>query len=395
MLNIISKYLNFFSQTKDNYEIIEQAFDISLNTLRKRYTSTGITAGKTHFSDIWLRDSCYASFGSLAVRDYDIVRTNLITNLTYAKKNGQIPLRIGQKYMLLKFMGFKGKSKPRYIEDKGVSIPTDGNSLFIITAEAYISLSRDKNFAIEYFDKLKTILEWNFSMDEDSDLLIEEGPYAGWADSLKKRGKVLYTNVLHFKAVDSFAKICSLINKKDDQKHYERLRNLIRKGITERFWNRSYFIDWIHRHKHMYFSTDGNVLAIIFGLADKEQALKIQSCIHNFDLDHTFSTKSNFPEYRFRHIFPLFYPIRIPDYHNGLQWLWLGCADAIAKQRTGLKQDAYELLIRIAKKIVEYKGVYEVYQDGKPLKRIFYKSEQGFAWSSGMFVWACKELGIK
>jgi hypothetical protein len=43
--------------------------------------------------------------------------------------------------------------------------------------------------------------------------------------------------------------------------------------------------------------------------------------------------------------------------------------------------------------ILENKGVYEVYdKTGKPVKRIIYKSEYPFAWSSGLLIYAAKEI---
>jgi neutral trehalase len=233
-------------------------------------------------------------------------------------------------------------------------------------------------------------------MDKNHDLLMEEGFYAGWADSLRKKGTVLYTNVLHFRAVENFSKICKALNKREDYAHYKKLAEEIKKKINELFWNGEYYNDWISPKKHhTYFSTDGNVIAILFGVASHEQGVKIQNCIQRFGLDSGFTTGTNFPKYEWKHIYPFFFPLRIPDYHNGLQWLWLGCIDAVTKNMVGMKTQAKDLLAEIARKILEYKGVYEVYHLGKPVRRLFYKSEQGFAWSSGLFVWACKEVGLK
>ncbi|MFC1752082.1 amylo-alpha-1,6-glucosidase [Thermoproteota archaeon] len=391
ILTTISK---IFKKQPLQQDEIQSGFDIALQTLRSRYTDHGILAGRTHFSDIWLRDSCFASFGSLSAGDFDIVKQNLITMINNMGERGQIPLRIGQKYFYLNYFGIKGRPKPRYVEDKGVSIPADSNTLFTITAEAYISKSKDLDFARDYFPLLKQAVDWTFNLDEDHDLLIEEGPYAGWADSVRKRGKVLYSNVLHYKALDSFGRICRMINKNTEASHYENLTKKIKEKMDDLFWNGQYYIDWIHRHRHTYFSADGNLLAIIFGLADRAKASKILRCIHELDLDHGFSSQTSYPKYRYRHIFPLFFPFQIQDYHNGLHWLWINCVYAVARHRLGYKDDAVKIIEATAHQIVKYKGVYEVYFKGKPVKRFFYKSEKGFAWSAGLFVWACKETGV-
>lgn len=377
--------------------MIEQAYALAKATLKDRYTPLGIYAGKSHFSDVWLRDSCYAALGSLNMGDWDIVKTNLTTIFKFMNDQGQAPLRVGQKNMLLKFMGFHAKiPQARYIEDKGISTPTDGNSLFIWSVFRYLNATRDTAFVEAHFDLLEKAVEWNFTQDKNGDLLIEEGPYAGWADSLKKTGTVLYTNVLHYKAMVSFSEICETLNRVELATHYRRSAKEIQKRIHQSFWNGRYFSDWIDASGkvHDYFSTDGNMWAIVFGVATLEQAWAIQKTTQELGLDRGFSTHSNHPSYAPSVIYPLFFLLNMHDYHNGLEWLWLGCVDAVAKHLIGQEEEGRALLTRIAEKIMEYNGVYEVYYNGAPVKRFWYKSEQWFAWSSGLFVWACHELGM-
>ena len=94
-------------------------------------------------------------------------------------------------------------------------------------------------------------------------------------------------------------------------------------------------------------------------------------------------------------VYPPFLLINLKDYHNGLIWFF-GC---VALQ-----------LLRFIKMIL--KKTHLIYlkswqkkspgitrctkctnpKRGKAVKRLFYKSEQGFAWSAGLFVWAYQEL---
>ncbi|NBV42415.1 hypothetical protein EBR96_06580, partial [bacterium] len=106
------------------------------------------------------------------------------------------------------------------------------------------------------------------------------------------------------------------------------------------------------------------------------------------------STGTRHPKYRAKHIYWPFFLINMSDYHNGLDWLWVGCVDAIAKWRCGLEPEGVDHITKIAHKIIEHNGVFEVYENGKPVRRLFYRSEEWFAWSSGLYVWACHELGI-
>jgi len=380
---------------KGTSDIIDAAYKIALKTLRNRYSGHGIVAGSTHFADIWGRDSCFAALGSLSVGDVDVVKANLTTLLKFMSPKGQIPLRVGQKSLWLRYMGISGKVQARYKEDKGVSHPTDKNSLFLIVLHRYVELSKDTDFVIKNFTDLKKVVHWNIMMDKDKDFLIEEGPYAGWTDSIKKRGKVLYTNVLHYRAMVGFAEVGKLVGKMQVHQKYIDLSHKIKDRINEAFWNGEYYIDWIREKPHNYFSTDGNALATLFGIADKEKAKKIQMKMVEFGINEDFCTATSFPKYPHKHVSKLFYIIKLHDYHNGLKWLWLGCLDAVSKFTVGMKKESKELILNIAHKIVEHKGVYEVYHEGNPVNRLFYKSEKGFAWSSGLFVWACRELGLK
>ena len=383
--------------TTTSNSIIEQAYEMALTTLKDRYTAGGIYAGKNQFSDIWIRDSCYAALGALSVGDVEVVKTNLETLLAYQNEDGQVPLRVGQKWFLLKYLGVDSKTpQARYTEDKGVSVPADGNSLFITIVERYIQATNDRAFLVRHFDRVKKAMEWNFAQDSNRDTLMEEGHYAGWADSLKKAGTVLYTNVLHFKAVKSFAILCHYIGREAEAKHYDYLADCVQSALNRTFWNGSYYIDWISPNgkRQEYFSTDGNVFAIVFGVADRAQSLKIQAYIKEHQLDQGFSTQTVHPPYKRSLVYSLFHFVNIHDYHNGLEWLWLGCVDAVSKSMLGMNAQAKQLLERIAQKIVDHGGVYEVYDGGNPVKRLFYKSEHWFAWSAGMFVWACHELGM-
>jgi glycogen debranching enzyme len=391
----ISSLVDFLLRRKAVLTNIDIAYEIAKSTLRDRYAGNGIHAGKSHFSDNWLRDSSFAGLGSLCLGDYEIVRTNILIALKHIKEDGQLPLRIGQKNMLLKMLGIKGKIGATYKEDKGVSRPKDQNSLIIILAAKYVEVTKDKQLIMDNFEQLHRAMEWNFSCDEDHDLLIEEGYYAGWADSIKKHGKVLYTNILHYKAVEAFVKLCEIVNNKTAKAHYAAVAKQIKERINALFWNGHYYIDWLGKHRNDFLATDGNLLAILFDMADDQQAKQIEKHITKYRLDKGEITELNYPKYAAKHIFPLFFPIFIQDYHNGLQWLWIGCADVIAKAKVGREKDGMLLLEAIAKKIVQYNGIYEVYFEGKPLKRFFYSSEQGFAWSAGFFILACHYLGVK
>jgi hypothetical protein len=51
--------------------------------------------------------------------------------------------------------------------------------------------------------------------------------------------------------------------------------------------------------------------------------------------------------------------------------------------------EARMVLNDIAKKVIEYNGICEIYEkNGSPVQRRFYRSEGPFAWSAGLYLWA-------
>ena len=58
----------------------------------------------------------------------------------------------------------------------------------------------------------------------------------------------------------------------------------------------------------------------------------------------------------------------------------------------GRKDKAMKVLEKISQIIVDYGHVYEVYQEGKPVNKMFFKSEVPFAWSAGLYIYACNKV---
>lgn len=376
---------------------LQKASEIALSDLRQCYSSEGILAGTHQFSDYWARDGLFASWGALSAGDLDIVRKELELLLVFQAPDGQLPLRVGQYFLGLKMLGLSNtqEMRPRYDQDKYGSRPTDQNSLFIITFWEYLQKSKDVRFLKNNYASLKKAIDWNLAQDKDKDGLMEEGHYASWADSLKKRGKVLYTNVLYCQALKIMGTLAEKAGYPKDSRYYFALSTKVKAELNKHFWNGSYYSDWIGPGgKRMdFFSTDGNLLSILFSIADKKQAHSIQGCITQFGISSSVPSRTNHPKYPLHLQSQLDTLAGVGDYHNGLSWLWLGAIDAAAKLKMGKKAEAGAELEKIAKITIEHNGVYEVYtKEGKPVNRLLYKSEHPFAWSAGLFLYAIDML---
>ena len=360
---------------------IKNAYRISAESLRQCYSDFGILAGRKHFDDYWARDCFFGCLGALRLKDYEIVKKSFELFLKHQKNDGQLPTRIGQYNQYLKFLGIKIKAQlvPRYCDDKNNTVTTDQNSLFIISLYEYLKNTKDYSFLKSNYKKIKTAMDWNFTQDSDGDLLIEEKPYANWMDSIKKRGRVLYTNICHWRAVELYAKMA---DKKDSGK-YDSISIKIKDRINELFWNGDYFVDWIYKNeKQVYFSSDGNLLAAYFEFATEMQRQKILDTLNKLQKDSVL-VRTSYPDYPEKFVSLRLKIVGMGDYHNGLYWLWLSsllcCAEKSERKESILKQ--------LSSIITKYGTVAEVY-NGKfqPLKRTFYQSEMPFAINSAWHI---------
>ncbi len=377
---------------------LNKAILIAKDNLKACYGEEGIFAGLNHFKDYWARDSFFASFGCLSLKDYDIVKRNLILFFNNINKKGQVPLRIGKTSsgIILSYFGLKkkdSKRKPIYFIDKGEKVACDQNPLFIILLYEYVKKTRDYAFLNYYKNKMEKIMEWTIQQDLDDDYLIEEEEYCNWADSIKKKGKVLYTNVCYCHSLRCMSKLYRILKNKKKEMLFLEKHALVKKKINEVFWSGEHYIDWIHKEKtYNYFSTDGNLLAILWDIADYSKSKHIEEASHLFDIQDI-PSKTVHPYYPNPLISLQIRLIGLSDYHNGLSWLWLGAINALTKHKLKMEKESKEILDKIASLIIENKGVYEVYEKtGRPVKRLIYKSEMPFAWSSGLFIYAAKEI---
>jgi glycogen debranching enzyme len=252
--------------------------------------------------------------------------------------------------------------------------------------------SGDEKFAKTYFEKANSAVQWLSSKDRDNDFLIEERVFANWADSVLKFGRVLYTNCCYHKALADFSWLCTLTGNEKLLPQYERLVAKTKEKINGFFWEGNYYADWYDWTRHDFFASDGNVLAIVWGIADDEQAQMIETKIRQHRLNAV-PLKTNYPAYPFWRIPIMFLPFQAYHYHNGFSWPWLGCLNTIALNKIGWKKEARQELRKLAQMINENGTVHEVFDErGKPVRTLLLKSESPFAWSAGTFIRAVHEM---
>lgn len=373
---------------------MNDAYRIAYTNLHACYKDDGIIASVDHFSDFWARDAFYASWGLLETREFEKTKSNINLFIRFQKEDGQIPRRIDRFYVALSYIGIKIKRKTLKAKYRGahISPALDPNILFVITCYQYIRLSGDILFLKTNFNAIMSALQWLLKYEKNC--LLNEGLFANWADDIVKTGAILYTNILYAEALRCFSKLCALAEQRDLVGIYRQKQRMLKNKINNEFWNGHYYVDWMSNgKKYEYFSTDGNILAMLFKISHQAQNKKIIRYIEKYKLD-AIPMKTNYPSYPWWRVALRLYIIGTPGYQNNFaSWLWLGCMYAVSLHKNGYREKAKRIHKKIASKIKDYGIVYEVYKpDGTPYMGLFRRCATSFAWSSGLYLWMQKIL---
>ncbi len=375
---------------------IRRAYHIAVRDLRACYNPGGIVAGRLHFNAYWARDGFWASFGALALGDHDQVAAQLETFMEFQRASGCIPVR-------LEFVGETAGgyrrllNRPKVIGRAGgiFTDPVDPAALFVIAAAAYLDRTGDVAFARRFEPAMDRAIAWLARQDRDGDDLIESHFLADWMDSILKVNKICDLNMYYCAALRACEAIKRALGASDAADACARRAERVQARIQAAFWNGDYFVDWIHGRGRGGFSSDGNMLAVLFRIASPDQGRRIIRFVQARGLQRGTPLRPCDPVYPWWRVFPLYYLAGIPDYHRALIWPWLGTLFAACKERLGDRPGALADLALIGEWYAASNAVSEVYTpEGRPLSRRFYTAEVPFAWNAGTYVYVVNMLGL-
>ncbi len=367
---------------------------------------TILCAGARNFREPWARDTGFALFGLLELGETRAAREALEIFLLTQLPSGQFPVKIHSTSIPDRFIHslFKREQpinqpiRPKYITaHKTISL--DGNSLLVIAILHYAAQTGDQDFLRGHWEQLRRALDWVGQHARDADGLLHQGAFTDWEDTISRQGKVLYTNVVYWKALHEMGLVAEQLGlESSDRAHFSGHAARLRASIYSHFWRgdlgffvTSKFFDNL--------SSSGNLLAIAWGLASPEQAHAILDAMRYYGMALPVPTKVVHRGYP-----PEFIAIEnrlggIADYHTYFAWLWLGAWHVIALARMARLEEASELLYNMSRVIVRDGAVHEVYApNGHFASNLWYTSEAPLTWSAGMFVYAChvyhRRLGL-
>jgi GH15 family glucan-1,4-alpha-glucosidase len=368
--------------------------------IEKRRLSDGrekliLCAGLRNFREPWARDLSFASFGLIELGELQVVKEALEVFLLNQLPSGQFPVKVHSTNIVDRYLHslFKKEQpiyaplRPKYITAHN-TISLDGNALLVIAILNYAARSGDTNFAHLHWSALKRAIVWLEAHALEQDGLLHQAPFADWADSIARQGRVLYTNVVYWKALADLAAAAPRYGYPKDQAYFAVKANQLKQAINDHFWREDLGY-YVTNHLFDNLSSSGNLLAIAWGLTTFQQAHAILDNMHSFNMAEPIPTQTVHRTYPHKFIALENRLGGLAHYHTSAAWLWLGAWHIIALARMGRVAEAETLLYRISRVIVRDGAVHEVYgSNGHYLSTFWYTSEAPLTWSAGMVTYA-------
>jgi glycogen debranching enzyme len=370
---------------------------IQIRRLTGKLNKEIVHAGYRNFSESWARDFGFAAYGLLTLKQYNPVKETLEAFFWHQTPDGQLPVKLHSVSVMTRFLHsfFEREQptevllKPKYLSGHGAP-SLDGQSLLVIAALAYVRETGHQNFLENHWDELRAAMRWleHYQKGPD-DPLLHQGAFADWADSIARRGRVLYTNIVYWKALSEMAIAATQLNFQHEAvSYFVRAENTLR-AINRHFWRNDlgYFIT---SDELTQLSSDGNLLAIAWGLTKPEQAESILRVMESAKMAEPVPTRVTYPSYPQQLIALENLLGGMASYHTNASWLWIGAWHIIALARTGHMEEAKKLVGRMLEIIVRDRQVHEVHApNGAPLSSMWYTPEAPLTWNAGMVIYAC------
>ncbi len=369
--------------TLANTSIINQAFEKAIEVLEScarqvGFYASGLPGG---YEAVWARDSMIASLGASLVgtKFKTAIKNSLDLLSQHQSELGQIPNCVGS-------YNIERCSK--------ITFNTIDSTLwYIIGHYNYAQSYNDTSLLEKYADNIARAITWLKHQDPNEDKLLTQLPTMDWQDAFPhKYGRTINTNALYYY-------VLNLIGETDLAAYIKRIINSqIQKYLSLYDEARGYYLPWIwkdhdgDREQEEWFDSLGNMLSIVFGLANHKIANNILDYIEKEKINHPAALKAIWPPIKpaskYWHSYFSKCDARQPfKYLNAGIWPFIGGFYVTALVRAGRKQQACRELEKLARANMQKLRGYEFNEwlDGRTGKP---KGEPYQAWSAGTYIYA-------
>jgi glycogen debranching enzyme len=390
-------------------QLIDIAYDQAQAILGTECSPIGLMASPEGYPHVWARDSVITSLGALLAPGHETcLRTSLKTLGGQQSELGAIPNNVSVATGRL---------------DHTNAGSVDSNLWFILGHLFEYRATGNLDFLEAEWPLLEQALLWLRYQDSNDCGLLEVHEAADWADLLANRFNILYDNVLWYATLRAMAEMAEFLTL--DGTRYGDMSNDVRHKLRIVLWvgeenkaewgptcpghtewrhtlsqvdpllvKRPFFLPYVaFRDFGDYCDVFGNLLAILFGVANPAQEQRIMIYLRQVGIADP---------YPVRVLNPVIYPgskewreyyrnnnLNLPNqYHNGGIWPFVGGFYVAALVKTGRLAEAQCQLEKLAE--LNRLGVEEPWEfnewchgvSGQPMG---YPHQ---AWSAGMYIFA-------
>ncbi len=390
-------------------ELTELALEKAQEVLAQECCPLGLMASSEGYRQVWARDSVITSLGALLTPGHEeCLPRSLETLAGQQSELGAIPNNVSVATGRL---------------DHTNAGSVDSNLWYILGHYFNNQESGDAGFIRKYWPSLEKALLWLRYQDSNGCGLLEVHEAADWADLLANRFNILYDNVLWYAALRGMGVMADQVgengtpylDKACDVRHKLRIVLWVGAENTEEWgpdcpghaeWKhtlgqvdpvlvkRPFFLPYVaFRDYGDYCDVFGNLLAILFGVANPAQEHRI--------LDYLYQVGIAEP-YPVRVLHPVIYPgskdwreyyrnnnLNLPDqYHNGGIWPFVGGFYVAVLVKVGRLEEARHQLKKLAE--INRLGINQEWEfnewcHGRTGRPMGYPHQ---AWSAGMYIYA-------
>lgn len=235
------------------------------------------SAGKDGYTSVWGRDSMVSLTGaSFHTKKFKAVFGNSLKTLAkYQTKLGQIPNAVD----------LYDNSR-----QKQVTFATIDSGLWFVIGEYFYRKHFGKSLWRKHHKNIEAAMRWVSYQDSGNDLMPEQLPTSDWQDCFPhKYGHTINTQALYYAALSATG----------NRKILPKLKKQIDKYLFDSYLG--YYLPWHwkdhneYKEKEEWFDSLGNMLAIVFGLADSKQQDSILDFVEEHNVAKPFPVKAIHP----------------------------------------------------------------------------------------------------
>ncbi|MGQ9694021.1 MAG: amylo-alpha-1,6-glucosidase [Thermodesulfobacteriota bacterium] len=390
-------------------ELTALALERAQEVLAQECCPLGLMASPEGYRQVWARDSVITSLGALLTAGHEeCLPKSLETLAGQQSELGAIPNNVSVATGRL---------------DHTNAGSVDSNLWYILGHYFYHQISGDDGFLRKYWPSLEKALLWLRYQDSNGCGLLEVHEAADWADLLANRFNILYDNVLWYAALRGMGVMADRGGKEGapymdmacDVRHKLRIvlwvgpENASEWGPNcpgHKEWKhtlgqvdpvlvkRPFFLPYVaFRDYGDYCDVFGNLLAILFGVANPDQERRILDYLHQVGIAEP---------YPVRVLHPVIFPgskdwrdyyrnnnLNLPDqYHNGGIWPFVGgfyVAVLVKVGRLEEARDQLENLAELNRLGINQEWEFNEWCHGRTGRPMGYPHQ---AWSAGMYIYA-------